>query len=120
MSQNEARYSARSLIAVFVITIIGTVVALESTGRIAHSENKGDAPVGEFKAIHLAPDNDYRMSYKPSELHAVCIQDYLAIASDVDPSFRAILVDYKNRGVRCGAIHTQIAPTTPEAAPNHE
>src|SRR5690554_7258018 len=34
----------------------------------------------------------------------VCSSDlngYLAIAADVDPSFRGILVDYKNRGIRC-------------------
>ena len=31
----------------------------------------------------------------------MCEQGYLAIAADADPDFRGILVDYKNRGVRC-------------------
>ena len=57
--------------------------------------------MGEFTAIHVKPGETFRMSRKPSELHAVCENGYLAIAADVDPSFRGILVDYKNRGVRC-------------------
>jgi hypothetical protein len=54
------------------------------------------------------------MSRKPSELHAACVEGYLAIAADVDPSFRGILVDYKNRGVRCRRPSpTDIDPATP-------
>lgn len=109
MSQTEARFSARALIATAVVTIVVTVLTLEFSGRISHSSNKDEVPVGEFKAIHITPgEDDFRMSPKPSELHAVCDQNYLAIASDVDPSFRGLLVDYKNRGVRCGEIHTRV------------
>ncbi|MDX1756454.1 MAG: kinase [Marinobacter sp.] len=116
MSQTEGRYSARSLIAVGVISIVVTVLTLEMSGRIDHSGNKDEVPVGEFKAIHVSPDREgFRMSKKSSELHAVCEQGYLAIASDVDPAFRGVLVDYKNRGVRCGEIRTVVdgspAPT---------
>lgn len=109
MSQPEARFSIRTLLATVVITIVATVLTLEFSGRIDHSDNKDDVPVGEFKAIHITPGEDgFRMSSKPSELHAVCDQNYLAIASDVDPAFRGLLVDYKNRGVRCGDIHARI------------
>jgi len=64
-------------------------------------------PVGEFQAIHVTPGDEFRMSPKSSELHAVCEQGYLAIAADVDPDFRGIVVDYKNRGVRCKRAPTQ-------------
>ena len=105
MSQPETRYSVRALLLTGLIAVVGTVLALESVGRITHSDDKSAAPIGEFRAIHLSPDEPFRMSRKFSELHAVCEQGYLAIASDVDPAFRGIIADYKNRGVRCGDIH---------------
>ncbi|WP_396621570.1 kinase [Marinobacter sp. W-8] len=101
MSDNERRFTAKSLIVTGVAAIVGTVLVLEASGRIDHSDNKDHAPVGEFTAIHIKPGETFRMSRKSSELHAVCENGYLAIAADVDPSFRGILVDYKNRGVRC-------------------
>ncbi|KPP99826.1 hypothetical protein [Marinobacter sp. HL-58] len=101
MSQSEARFTIRSLIATAIGTIIMTVLVLEASGRIDHSDNKDHVPVGEFEAVHVTPDEEFRMSPKSSELHAVCEQGYLAIAADTDPDFRGILVDYKNRGVRC-------------------
>lgn len=117
MSVKEQRYSARTLIVTAIVAIIGTVLALEASGRIDHSDNKDHMPVGEFEAIHVKPGEDFRMSRKSSELHAACVDGYLAIAADVDPSFRGILVDYKNRGVRCvRPSPTDIDP----AAPNPE
>ena len=113
MSQNEARYTVRSLIVTAVVAAIGTVLVLEMSGRINHSENKDHMPVGDFQAIHVTEEDPFRMSPKASELHAVCENGYLAIAADVDPSFRGILVDYKNRGVRC----SRPSPTGPAVLP---
>lgn len=112
MSQAERRFSIRALIATAVATIIVTVVALELAGRIEHRDDKENSPVGEFTAIRIDPGSDYRMSAKSAELHAVCDQGYLAIAADADPSFRGLLVDYRNRGVRCG-------PTPGQGAGDH-
>lgn len=107
MSEKEARFTVRSLIATAIGTAIATVVILEVSGRIDHSNNKDNVPVGEFQAIHVTPGDDFRMSPKSSELHAACEQGYLAIAADVDPDFRGIVVDYKNRGVRCSRSSAQ-------------
>lgn len=113
MPEQEAQYSVRSLILTAVISIIGTVLVLEASGRIDHSDNKDHVPVGSFEAIHVSPEQPFRMSHKASELHAVCENGYLAIAADVDPSFRGILVDYKNRGVRCSRP-SPTAPSVPQ------
>ncbi|MGM0569720.1 kinase [Marinobacter sp.] len=101
MSNSEATYTIRSLIVTAVASIIATVLVLEFSGKITHSENKDHVPVGDFKAVHIQPGEDFRMSSKASELHAVCENGYLAIAADADPDYRGIVVDYKNRGVRC-------------------
>lgn len=119
MSDVEKGYSVRTLIVTAVVAVIGTVLVLEASGRIEHSDNKDHAPVGEFEAIHLKPGEEFRMSRKPSELHAACVDGYLAIAADVDPSFRGVLVDYKNRGVRCrrpSPTDKDLATPAPEAA----
>jgi hypothetical protein len=116
MSQNEARYTIRSLFLTALVAIVGTVLVLEVSGSIKHSNNKDHVPVGDFQAIHITPGETFRMSPKASELHAVCENGYMAIAADVDPSFRGILVDYKNRGVRC----YRPSPTAPRAVPQPE
>ncbi|MBU2874851.1 kinase [Marinobacter salexigens] len=113
MSQNEARYTIRSLFVTALVAIVGTVLVLELSGNIKHSDNKDHVPVGDFKAIHITQGETFRMSPKSSELHAVCENGYMAIAADIDPSFRGILVDYKNRGVRC----YRPSPTAPSAIP---
>lgn len=116
MSDNEARYTVRSLFVTGIATIIATVLVLELSGRIDHTEDKGKVPVGDFKAIHIQPGDSFRMSRKSSELHAACQDGYLAIAADADPSFRGILVDYKNRGVRC----QRPSPMDPDPAANSD
>ncbi|MDX1635374.1 MAG: kinase [Marinobacter sp.] len=118
MSQPEARYTVRALLLTAVLTIIVTVVALQLSGRIDHSGGQLGEPVGEFTAVHLTPNEEFRMSAKNSELHAVCRNGYLGVASNVDPDFFGVLVDYRNRGVRCGpAINAterrSPAPTAP-------
>lgn len=113
MSQNEASYTIRSLFVTALAAIIGTVLVLEVSGSIKHSNNKDHVPVGDFQAIHINQGETFRMSPKASELHAVCENGYMAIAADVDPSFRGVLVDYKNRGVRC----YRPSPTAPRAVP---
>ncbi|HDZ38515.1 MAG TPA: kinase [Marinobacter sp.] len=113
MSQNDALYTIRSLFVTALIAIGGTVLVLELSGGIKHSDNKDHIPVGDFQAIHITEGETFRMSPKASELHAVCENGYLAIAADVDPSFMGILVDYKNRGVRC----YQPSPNDPAVLP---
>ncbi|MGP4844660.1 kinase [Marinobacter sp. 1Y8] len=112
MSESERRYSARALLITGFICIVGTIVALESTGRLAHTDDKAEVPVGEFKAIYVGPREEYSMSPKPSELHADCYQGYLAVGSDTDSTLTGVLVDYKNRGIRCAP-----RPTIPEIIP---
>jgi hypothetical protein len=99
----EARYTIQTLLVAVALTIIVTVLALELSGRIDHSGDDAGTPIGQFTAAHVKPDTEgVRMSPRPSELHAVCEDGFLAIASDADPEFFGILLDYKDRGVRCG------------------
>lgn len=104
----ERRYSARALLITAVASIIATVAVLEATGRIEHTRDKARVPVGEFQAIYVGPREDYRMSPKSSELHAECYNGYLGVGSDTDATLKGVLVDYKDRGIRCAMTPREI------------
>jgi len=122
MSQKQDSYSIRSLILTAIISVIATVAALEINGKINHWESEDGIPIGDFKAIYIQPGETFRMSPKPSNLHAACDNGYLVIVGDNDAEFQGILVDYKKRGVRCTLPELTAAPAAPETpeADDHE
>lgn len=91
-----------TLILAVIAAIVATVGVLEYYGLLRHNVDKGTVPVGEFQAIFLEPGENFRLSPKKPELHAQCQDNYVVIASNTDPLMRGVLVDYKNRGIRCG------------------
>ena len=92
-----------SLIIVAVLSVIATVIVLESQGKIKHSENKDQFAISEYRAILVSEEenSEYLVSPKPSNQHASCESGFLFIQSDVNKSMKGVVVDYKNRGVRC-------------------
>lgn len=92
-----------TVVLIIFVTIIITVIALDMSGAIKHSENKTDAPIAGYKVVFIENMNDktYRLSHKPSDQTAVCNDGYLFVTSDNDPAMQGLLVDYKNRGIRC-------------------
>lgn len=102
--QDDDRVSKTTLILAVVATIVGTFLALEQVNMIRHNDNKDDMPIAEFRAIFIEPGQEQRISYKPSNQHAVCVDGYLFIKSDTDSGMQGIVVDYKNRGVQCRPV----------------
>lgn len=96
------------VIAIFA-TILITFFTLERNGLIQHTKQKDDYPVAEYKAIFIEKrdDKEYRLSHKPSDQTATCHQGYLFIQSDNNSGMQGLLVDYKNRGVRCGDLEVK-------------
>jgi len=92
-----------TMVLIIFATIIITVIALEMSGAIKHSTNKKDAPIAGYKVIFIEnmTDKSYRLSHKSSDQTAICNDSYLFITADNDLSMQGLLVDYKNRGVRC-------------------
>jgi len=92
-----------TVVLIIFATIITTVIALDMSGAIKHSENKTDAPIAGYKVIFIEnmDDKSYRLSHKSSDQTAVCNDSYLFVTSDNDPAMQGLLVDYKNRGIRC-------------------
>ena len=90
-----------TLILTLVAAVALTVAVLEYHGVIRHSLNKDAVPVGDFKAMYLAPGESFRLSPNEPEVRAECHRGYLVIASKTDEQMRGLLVDFKNRGVSC-------------------
>ena len=63
-----------TVVLIIFATIIITVIALDMSGAIKHSENKTDAPVAGYKVIFIEnmDDKSYRLSHKSSDQTAVC------------------------------------------------
>lgn len=99
----EDTVSKRTLIIAIFTSIIVTFFALERNGMIKHNQDKDDYPIAEYKAIFIEKQKNkqYHLSQKPSNQTAICNGGYLFISSDTDESMQGLLVDYKNRGVRC-------------------
>ncbi|MCG8611612.1 MAG: kinase [Pseudomonadales bacterium] len=90
-----------AIVITIIVTIIVTVVSLEMTGKIRHTDNKEDVVIAEYKAIFLQQGDSHRLSTKPSVQTAICKEGFIVVVSDTDPQMRALIVDYKNRGIKC-------------------
>jgi len=102
-TENSNTVKMTTLIIVIFISITGTFLSLEMNGLINHTKSKQELPIANYKAVFIdnLDDKQYRLSYKPSNQTAICHDGYLFISSDTDQHFQGLLVDYKNRGVRC-------------------
>ena len=101
---NQAdKVSKRTLVLAIFASVFITFFTLEWNGLIKHNELKDDYPVAEYKAVFIEKQENkqYRLSHKPSNQTAICNGGYLFITSDADDGMQGLLVDYKNRGVRC-------------------
>jgi len=101
--KNNDMVKKTTLVLAIFATVFLTFITLEMNGMIQHSEKKEDRPVAEYKAVFIERQKDklYRLSHKPSNQTAVCNAGYLFITSDDDYQMQGLLVDFKNRGVKC-------------------
>lgn len=102
-NQQDDKVSKLTLILAVLAAVFVTLFSLEWNGLIKHNENKEELPVAEYKAIFIEKQENklYRLSHKPSNQTAICNGGYLFITADLDDGMQGLLVDYKNRGVRC-------------------
>ena len=103
INNSDDKVSKRTLVIAIFVSVLVTFFTLEWNGLIQHNEKKDDYPVAEYKAVFIEKQENkqYRLSHKPSNQTAVCNGGYLFITSDIDEDMQGLLVDYKNRGVRC-------------------
>jgi len=100
-ASNNDKVSKNTLIIAVVAAVIATIALLEFTGKVKHNNAKGDYSISTYQAILINKGEEHLISRKPSEQTAQCIDGYLFIQSDSDLTMQGLIVDYKNRGIRC-------------------
>lgn len=102
-TNNSDHVSKRTLILAMIGTAIFTVVILNWQGMLRHSEFKDDFALSTYRAIFISEQESapYRMSPKPSHQSAQCLDGYLFIVADKNEAMQGLIVDYKNRGIKC-------------------
>ncbi len=101
---HEDKVSVRTLVVAIFVTIVISILFLEQAGMLRHSLDKDARPLSQYQVVYLKPGDDFRMSHKASNQTAYCADGYVVIAADDNPALRGVLVDYKNRGVRCADL----------------
>jgi hypothetical protein len=85
----------------FFIGVVVAVVALEYYGYLQHSDQQDAAVVDQFKLLTLAPGYETRVSPKDSGKEGFCVDGYLLLRPTNGSATAGVLVDGKNRGIRC-------------------
>lgn len=111
-TNNSDHVSKRTLILAMIGTAIFTVVILNWQGMLRHSEFKDDFALSTYRAIFISEQESapYRMSPKPSHQSAECVDGYLFIIADKNEAMQGLIVDYKNRGIKCALSAHQSSP----------
>lgn len=104
------KVSLRTLVLAIFLSIAGTVGVLEWQNKIHHSERKDQVELSSYKVVFVPKEGEgqYRLSPKPSFQSSFCQEGYLFIRNDKDHAMQGLLVDYKNRGVRCEQANTAV------------
>ena len=87
-------------------------------GKLQHPNDEEQTSLASYKVVYVPEGEEetevYRLSPKPSFQTAFCESGYLFIKNDKDSALQGLLVDYKNRGVRCGQLATNKDTETQE------
>lgn len=93
-------------IASAALAVIVSVIALDTNGYIRHSSAADASVIGEFKLIHIAENSEMRVSNRPSNKEAFCVDGYLMMhpqKNETGNKVAGLLVDEKSRPVTCSA-----------------
>ncbi|OQX38467.1 MAG: hypothetical protein B0D91_04020 [Oceanospirillales bacterium LUC14_002_19_P2] len=89
------------LLAVAIVTLIATVFVLDYYGYLRHSNESDAIYMAEFSLIANVPGQDQYVSHIPAKKRARCIDHYLVLESTEKAGATGLLVDKKQRPVRC-------------------
>ena len=104
-SESNDKVSMRMLVLAVFLSIAGTVGVLDWQGKIVHPQDEASIALASYKVIFIPEgETPYRLSPKPSHQTAFCESGYVFIGNDKDQNLRGLLVDYKNRGVKCPSL----------------
>ncbi|MFC3606454.1 hypothetical protein [Stutzerimonas tarimensis] len=91
----------------FILTAVGTVVATVAAlgyyGYLNFSRPEDALLLSEFTMLKTVPGEDYRVSLKPANQVAQCIDGILVLFDTSQTGLSGVLVDNRKQAVRCFA-----------------
>lgn len=82
-------------------SVIGTVAVLSYYGYVHFAKPTDALLLAEFTMLKTVPGEDYRVSLKPADQAAQCIDGVLVLFDSRQRGLTGVLVDNQKRAVRC-------------------
>ncbi|HTN29819.1 MAG TPA: hypothetical protein VL178_03155 [Pseudomonas sp.] len=82
-------------------SVVGTVAVLTYYGYVHVAKPADSLLLAEFTMLKTVPGEDYRLSLKPADQAAQCIDGVLVLFDSKQKGLTGVLVDNRKRAVRC-------------------
>lgn len=92
------------MIATGIASIVGTVAILSYYGYLHVAKPSDALLLADYTMLKTIPGEDYRVSLKPAEQVAHCIDGIVVLFDTKQQGLTGVLVDNKKRAVRCEAM----------------
>jgi len=89
------------LILTAIGSIVGTVAVLGYYGYLHFAKPQDALLLSEYTMLKTIPGEDYRVSLKPADQSAQCIDGVLVLFDLQQKGLSGVLVDDRKRAVRC-------------------
>lgn len=89
------------LILTAVGSVAGTIAVLGYYGYLHFAKPEDALLLSDYTMLKTIPGEDYRVSLKPAEQMAQCIDGVLVLFDTQQKGLTGVLVDNKKRAVRC-------------------
>ena len=93
--------NAIPLIITGICSILGTVAVLWYYGYLHFAKPEDALLLNEFTMLKTVPGEDYRLSLKPADQVAQCIDGVLVLFDTKQKGLTGVLVDDRKQAVRC-------------------
>ncbi|HLD66233.1 MAG TPA: hypothetical protein VJA19_09325 [Pseudomonas sp.] len=103
-----------SLILTGIASICGTVLVLWQYGYLHIAKPEDALLLAEFTMLKTVPGEDYKVSLKPSDQVAQCVDGVLVLFNLEQHGLTGVLVDQRKQAVRC------LGQETPQAGAKAE
>ncbi|WP_027591368.1 hypothetical protein [Pseudomonas sp. RL] len=82
-------------------SVVGTVAVLSYYGYVHFAKPQDALLLAEFTMLKTVPGEDYRLSLKPADQVAQCIDGVLVLFDTRQKGLTGVLVDDRKQAVRC-------------------
>ena len=101
MNSTEPEVNFIPYITTAIVTIIISVGTLWYYGYLHFAKPQDALLLAEYTMIKTIPGEDYKVSLKPAEQVAACIDGVLVLKDTTNPTLTGVLVDSQKRAIGC-------------------